>query len=174
MCTLHYARCHFNRFHSAGSLLMKLEIPPIFTGIRVPAPSRLYLRHNRRVTQCTTAEAVIKLGVRSTHSSCRVRRNTCCCSCLSLLPKPPPPPPLAPGDATVNIASASNVSLECPRGNSGGGSASLSTGANCCVVRARAKAFVSSGKASFDFDVDAGREDNERLKCEMASGVAGA
>lgn len=124
--------------------------------------------------QSYSAEAVIKLGVRSTHSSCRVRRNTCCCSCLSLLPKPPPPPPVAPGDATVNIASASNVSRECPRGTSGGGSASFSTGANCCVVRARAKAFVSSGKASFDFDVDAGREDRERFMWAIASGVVGA
>jgi hypothetical protein len=134
----------------------------------VPAPQEC------RVTECTTAEAVIKLGIRSTHNSCRVRRKTCCCSCLSLLPKLPPPPLLAPGDATVNMASASNVSLECPRGNSGDGSASLSTGANCCVVRARAKAFVSSGKASFDFDVDAGREDKERFKWEIASGVVGA
>lgn len=124
--------------------------------------------------QSYSAEAVIKLGVRSTHSSCRVRRNTCCCSCLSLLPKPPPPPPLAPGDATVNIASASNVSRECPRGTSGGGNASFSTGANCCVVRARAKAFVSSGKASFDFDVDAGLEDRERFMWAIASGVVGA
>ena len=153
---------------------MKLEMPPMFTGIRVPAPSRLYLRHKHRVTQHITAAT--KLGVRSTHSSCRVRRNTCCCSCLSLLPKPPPPPPppLAPGDATVNIASASNVSRECPRGTSGGGSASFSTGANCCVVRARAKAFVSSGKASFDFDVDAGRDDRERFMWAIASGVVGA